>query len=345
MKHILTVALALSASVAVTSNATAESEKIGQATRIQTAVNGDSGELAVKGPVHRDERISTSKAGLGEFLFRDGTKLAVGWGSSVVIDKFIFDDSNSLKKLSIRAVKGTFRWVSGNSKSSAYEIVTPAGTIGVRGTKFDFYVGGDGTTAVVLLSGHAQFCGGGGCVQLQRRCDCVIAKRGTKPSVSRASRQTLISLGNVRALPFLSGNQNLSGGFGASSGCGMSVASILETPNPQEHKAQEKSAPTKPDRPDPHKPDTHKPDTHTTNPGTPDTHKPDTHTTDPGTPNTPDTPDTPNTPDTKGGHGYGDKNHQHDHKHDGDNAPDTKGDKGGHDGKGHDQGGGKGHKS
>ena len=39
------------------------------------------------------ERIRTSNSGLGQFVFLDGTKLAVGWGSSVVIDKYVFDDS------------------------------------------------------------------------------------------------------------------------------------------------------------------------------------------------------------------------------------------------------------
>ena len=53
-------------------------------------------------------------------MFRDGTKLAVGWGSSVVIDKYVFDDDASVKQLSIKAAKGTFRWISGKSKSSAY---------------------------------------------------------------------------------------------------------------------------------------------------------------------------------------------------------------------------------
>ena len=121
LNHILTaVALALSVSCAVTNHATAETEKVGTATRIETTVDGDYGELAVKEPVHRDERIRTSKSGLGEFLFRDGTKLAVGWGSSVKIDKFVFDDATSLKKLSIKASKGTFRWISGSSKSQAY---------------------------------------------------------------------------------------------------------------------------------------------------------------------------------------------------------------------------------
>ena len=151
-------------------------EKIGEAVLIKTSVTGDNGPIWVQSPVHRDERIRTSNTGLGQFVFRDGTKLAVGWGSTVVVDKFIYDDSNMVKRLTIKAAKGTFRWISGNSTSSAYQILTPAGTIGVRGTAFDFYVGANGTTAVVLLNGSVRFCGGGGCVQLKRRCDCLIVK-------------------------------------------------------------------------------------------------------------------------------------------------------------------------
>ena len=52
------------------------SEVVGQAVLIKTEVSGQSGPLAVKGAVHRDERISTSTSGLGQFLFRDGTQLA-----------------------------------------------------------------------------------------------------------------------------------------------------------------------------------------------------------------------------------------------------------------------------
>ena len=122
-----------------------------------------------------------------------------------------------------QAAKGTFRWVSGDSRSTAYSIKTPAGTIGVRGTRFDFYVAPDGTTAVVLLSGAAQFCGAGGCVQLRNRCDCVIARPGARPDARRADSTVLTALGNEGAFPFLSGRQRLSGGFGASSGCGMSA--------------------------------------------------------------------------------------------------------------------------
>ena len=222
MKHAFMPVFAFMALCAA-SGAQAASERVGQATLVKTAVTGQAGPIVVKSPVHRNERIRTSKSGLGEFLFRDGTKLAVGAGSSVVVDKFVFDDDKTVQTLSIKAAKGTFRWVSGNSRSTAYSIKTPSGTIGVRGTRFDFYVAPDGTTAVVLLSGAAQFCGAGGCVQLRNRCDCVIAKPGRRPDARRGDSTVLAALGNEGAFPFLSGRQRLSGGFGASTGCGMSA--------------------------------------------------------------------------------------------------------------------------
>ncbi|SCB59529.1 FecR family protein [Rhizobium aethiopicum] len=255
----------------------ATAEPVGQAVLIKTEVTGQAGPIEVNTSVHRDERIRTSQSGLGQFLFRDGTKLAVGWGSSVVIDKYVFDDSQSVRKLTIKAAKGTFRWVSGNSKSSAYQILTPAGTIGVRGTAFDFYVGPDGTTAVVLLNGEARFCGPGGCRQLQQRCDCVVAKpNGDMTPARRVDPSVLDTLGNPRALPFLSGNQRLAGGIGMLGGCNMAsvvperkdrtrpppaVAPAPQRQDPPQRQAEpQKERPNKPDKPHHDRPHHDKPD-------------------------------------------------------------------------------------
>jgi hypothetical protein len=277
---------------------TMAAEPVGEAVLIKTEVTGASGPLVVNGPVHRDERIRTSQSGLGQFVFIDGTKLAVGWGSSVVIDKFVFDDSDSVKKLSIKAAKGTFRWISGNSKSSAYEILTPAGTIGVRGTAFDVNVGQDGTTAVVLLNGSAQFCGPGGCRELKQRCDCVVAKRnGDMTAVRRVDRGILRTLGSPRALPFLSGNQALSGRLGTVGiGCSFAKTSV-ETPG------RSVAPGTRPSSPAPNQPD-QQPDPPST-PSTPD---------QPSTPRAPDQPNTPNTPD-KPHVDKGKEHHHHDKGH------------------------------
>ena len=227
-------------------------EQVGQVTLVKTSLTGDGQPLITKAPVHRDERIRTSASGLGEFVFRDGTKFAVGWNSSVVIDKFVFDDSRAAKDLTVKLTKGSFRWISGKSKSSAYKIVTPSGTVGIRGTALDVYVGPDGTTAVVLLSGAARFCGRNGCRNLVRSCDVVVAtpRRGIADPV-KVDRTVLDRLGTQRALPFLSGDQSLSGGFRrAGGGCNIAIRTLQKVqPQQKAAPAQQRSAPT-PDPPE-----------------------------------------------------------------------------------------------
>lgn len=255
-------------------------EAVGQAVVIKTAVTGATGPLVVRAPVYQDERIRTSNTGLGQFVFLDGTKLAVGWGSSVVIDKYVFNDDNSVKNLTIRAAKGTFRWISGSSPSSAYQIVTPAGTIGVRGTAFDVHIAPNGKTAVVLLKGSARFCSGGGCRELKRRCDCVVATpSGAMTDVIKVNRSVLTTLGTSRALPFLTGNQQLSGGLAAIGGnCGLAAAIQQEdTARPQQRNSPAPSPPS------------------------------------PGTPNPPGPPDPPPHGDTDdGNNGHGNDPGKHD---------------------------------
>ncbi|MGG6898997.1 FecR domain-containing protein [Rhizobium sp. BR 315] len=300
LRHAATVALSV---VLLAPLPLKAAETVGQAVLIKTEVRGAGGPLVVDDPVHRDEQIRTSISGLGQFTFRDGTKLAVGAGSSVTIDKFVFDDSGSVKKLTINAAKGTFRWMSGNSDHSAYQIVTPAGTIGVRGTAFDFYVGANGMTAVVLLNGAAQFCGAGGCRQLKEQCDCVVAKRnGEISDPRRVNRDILKKLGNQRALPFLSGDQQLSGrmGFVGGGGCGLSTAT-KDPPNG----ISPRSAPANNPAP--------------AQPNTPSVHSaPESPHTQAAAPSTPETPSTPKDHDHH--HDRGDHDDEDDQGHDRDNG-------------------------
>ena len=108
-------------------------EKVGQAVKINVTVTGAAGSMSTGDPVHRSERVRANASGLGQFEFDDGTKLAIGPNANVVIDKFVLGEGGQLKKLTIRATKGTFRFISGRSPPKAYTIVTPAGTLGVRG--------------------------------------------------------------------------------------------------------------------------------------------------------------------------------------------------------------------
>ncbi len=228
MRSLLSAAFATVVILAAATIPVLSQEQVGSATLIRTAVTGSSGPVVVKSPVYKDERIRTSQNGLGEFRFIDGTKFAVGGNSSVVIDRFVYDGSKTFNKLTMNAARGSFRWISGKSKSEAYEIVTPAGTVGIRGTRLDIFVGPGGVTSVVLLDGAARFCGANGCQELRRRCDVVVATPGGGVSqASRVNRDIFQTVGSDRAFPFLTGRQQLSNGFYGFGGgsCGLSASS------------------------------------------------------------------------------------------------------------------------
>jgi hypothetical protein len=124
------IVLASLAGIAANSNA---AEKVGSAVKINVTVTGGAGPLSTGDAVHRDERVRANASGVGQFQFNDGSKLAVGPNATVVIDKYVLGEGGKLKKLTVRATKGTFRFISGKSSPSAYTIVTPAGTMGIRG--------------------------------------------------------------------------------------------------------------------------------------------------------------------------------------------------------------------
>jgi hypothetical protein len=106
--------------------------------------------LAVQAPVFMGDRIITGPAGEAQLRFRDETRLVVGANAQLLVDAFVFKSDNTAKDVSINAVRGAFRFITGGSAKQAYSIHTPTATIGVQGTQFDFSVAGNGQTSFVL---------------------------------------------------------------------------------------------------------------------------------------------------------------------------------------------------
>jgi hypothetical protein len=210
LSRVVAAAVALSAGCSIAAMQ-AIAETVGKAVSVKTMVTGDRGELKRADPVSRDERIRTNNIGLGQFQFIDGTKLAVGPNSSIVIDEYVLGERNRVKKLTINATKGAFRWISGRSPSSAYEITTPVGSLGVRGTAFDVFVGGD-TAMMVLLSGSGEWCtdpARRNCVIVDRPCQFIVARRGGVSDPQPVSRGAINQFGAAAAFPFLINNRQL----------------------------------------------------------------------------------------------------------------------------------------
>ena len=160
--------------------ATAATTPSGTAVAVIQATNvtgtGGARVLQVEAPVFTGDRVNTSALGEAQLKFRDDTRLVVGPSSSLLIDKFVFSNENTARSVTINAVRGSFRFITGSSPKNAYVIRTPTATIGLRGTRFDFSVGTHGETRLALYEGGLRFCDRkGNCVELTGRCDVVAA--------------------------------------------------------------------------------------------------------------------------------------------------------------------------
>ncbi|MGC4077478.1 MAG: FecR domain-containing protein [Rubrivivax sp.] len=118
------------------------------------------------------ETVVTGQNGEVQVLFSDQTHLVIGRGSSLVIARYLMRADGTPQKFAINALSGTFRFITGKGEKSAYAINTPTGTMGVRGTEFDFTVDRySGHTSVILFEGGVRLCGKrGDCVELSERC-------------------------------------------------------------------------------------------------------------------------------------------------------------------------------
>jgi len=115
--------------------------------------------VEIKGPIFMGDTITTDTRGQVQILFVDDTKFVVGANSKVIIDAFVFDANKSAQAVSISAVKGAFRFITGNSPKQNYLIKTPTMTIGVRGTSLDLSVrAGSGESMIITHEGATDLC-------------------------------------------------------------------------------------------------------------------------------------------------------------------------------------------
>ena len=123
--------------------------------------------------VVRNEVVRTAADSDARLVFRDDTNLSLGPGSTLKLDRTVFDDPKA-GDIAIKLVSGAFRFVTGHSNKEAYEIKTPVATMGVRGTKLDVLVERR-RNKVVLVAGAVNVCvpGTGKCVDLIHEGDSI----------------------------------------------------------------------------------------------------------------------------------------------------------------------------
>lgn len=147
--------------------------------------------LVVGQDVFLGDRVQTSSGGRVELKFADGTKLVVGPRSALVLEDYLLRQDGSAGKFAISALSGTFRFVTGNAAKDRYQITTPTGTMGVRGTEFDFVVDGRRATEVLMYSGATELCSkAGSCTVFADPCE-----------LGEMTRKEAVSLGLTNKLP------------------------------------------------------------------------------------------------------------------------------------------------
>lgn len=133
--------------------------------------------LVVGADIFIGDRVTTGASGQVQILFSDKTELVVGPKSSLLIEDYLLRNDGSAGKLAINALNGTFRFVTGSAAKDRYVIKTAAGTIGVRGTSFELWVG-NGTHYLLQRHGSTINCpsgvpfpNGDGCVVVDSSCE------------------------------------------------------------------------------------------------------------------------------------------------------------------------------
>jgi hypothetical protein len=77
--------------------------------------------------------VRTGSAGQAGLRFLDNSDLTVGPGSSVRLDKFVYDPNKGSGSVAVEAARGAFRFSTGGQNRGEVKIKTPSGTLGIRG--------------------------------------------------------------------------------------------------------------------------------------------------------------------------------------------------------------------
>jgi len=153
---------ALCLAALLTASPALAADDIGSAVTVVSIVTAslekDERKLAVGDGVRAQELISVDNEGRSELELRDKTKLALGPGAKLLLDKFIYDPDLSGGAIVMNLVRGSFRFVTGVAAKPAYVIHVPTASITVRGTTFDVYVKPDNSAWLLLIEGAIEVC-------------------------------------------------------------------------------------------------------------------------------------------------------------------------------------------
>lgn len=121
--------------------------------------------------VEQGDILQTVPSGLIHVSMIDDTRFVVGPDTTISIDTaLIGSDTTKFESLAVGVTAGVFRFLSGDSEKSAYEVNTPVSTMGIRGTIFDVVHLTE--TDMVVTDGEVEFCAVGTniCIIMEPTC-------------------------------------------------------------------------------------------------------------------------------------------------------------------------------
>lgn len=136
---------------------------------------GGSRDLAKGSELFEGDTVKASSGGNVQIILNDGTRLVVGPASQLVLEAYLMRNEKTASKVAVKALRGYFRFITGNSDKSAYAISTPSATIGIRGTGFDIRV--RNLTLAAVTDGTIHMVGGNG-QSVDAAAGCGVAEAG-----------------------------------------------------------------------------------------------------------------------------------------------------------------------
>jgi hypothetical protein len=112
-------------------------DKIGSASavanKVQGVMDGKTEDVVTGSEVYANQLIRTSAASVADLKFLDSMTLNLGPVSEIVLDKFVYDPASPSNTVVIKVTQGAFKFISGAQGNKSYQIITPFGTMGIRG--------------------------------------------------------------------------------------------------------------------------------------------------------------------------------------------------------------------
>lgn len=158
-------------------------------------LSGETRTLRVGSDIFLGDLVQTGPQGQVQILFGDKTELVLGPSAALTIEDYLIRNDGTAGKLAVDILSGAFRFATGDSAKNRYSIGTPTGTIGVRGTELDGWVGKDGIPYIIRHGGTVILC------NQANKCDvldevCEVGKIAAQVEILGDARE---STGETRA--------------------------------------------------------------------------------------------------------------------------------------------------